>query len=170
MLTLTQFLTPQNIRQGVICSSKKRALELLGKLAADSLNQSLDESEQEICAIACFNNLFKREKLGCTALNNGVALPHAKLPSACTSFTQPIAFFLQFESGIDYEAADHRDVDLIYAVLFPEQNCEEYRHILADIAEKLSNKNLQKHLRAANSSEEIWQVLAYADKHLQHDE
>lgn len=169
MMTLTQFLAPQNIHQGVICSSKKRVLELLGKYAADFLNQGT-EPEQEICAVECFNQLFKREKLGCTALSNGVALPHAKLPSDCTSLSQPIAFFLQLESAVEYEAADHREVDLIYAVLFPEGSCEQYRGVLAEIAEKLSDKNVLKHLRAANNSEEIWQVLAYADKHLQPEE
>lgn len=170
MLTLTQFLIPQNIHQGVICSSKKRALELLGKLVADFFNQTQQQSEQVLCAVECFNQLFYREKLGCTALNNGVALPHAKLPSSCTLWEQPIAFFLQLESGVEYDSADHREVDLIYAVLFPEQSCRQYRHILADIADKLSDKNVLKHLRAANNTEEIWQVLAYADKHSQTDE
>lgn len=163
-MKLTDFLVPETIRQGAILSSKKRALEQLGKIVADYLNPQL--GEQALCPVECFTNLFKREKLGSTALNNGVAMPHAKLPpNSRLSLDKPIAVFLQLESAIDYEAADHREVDLIYAVLFPEHCCAEYRTLLAEIAERLSDKNLQKHLRAANSVEEIWDVLAYADSH-----
>lgn len=36
MTKLTEFLSPENVRQGVLISSKKRALELVGKIVAES--------------------------------------------------------------------------------------------------------------------------------------
>lgn len=167
MMKLTTFLSPENIHYGVELSSKKRALEFIGKLVAENLNSQFPcDKTQEFCPVDCFTNLFKREKLGSTAINNGVALPHARLPSnEVIQLNQPIAIFLQLDTPIDYDAQDHKEVDLIYAILFPEQTCEQYKGCLQYIAQQLSDKNLLKHLRSANSSEEIWQVLTYSDQH-----
>ncbi|EFX92069.1 phosphoenolpyruvate-dependent sugar phosphotransferase system, EIIA 2 [Actinobacillus ureae ATCC 25976] len=164
-MKLTKFLTIENIRQGALISSKKRALELVGKIIAESLNKSCGCEENEgICPIECFGNLFKREKLGSTSLNHGIALPHAKLPSSSTlSLENPIAVFVQLETPIDYEASGNKEVDLIYAVMFPEESCEQYKGCLQQIAQRLSDKTLIKQLRNAESAEEIWQLLEYAD-------
>ncbi|WP_150539940.1 PTS sugar transporter subunit IIA [Actinobacillus vicugnae] len=164
-MKLTEFLTIENIRQGALISSKKRALELVGKIIAESLNKDCGCEESEgLCPIECFGNLFKREKLGSTSLSHGVALPHAKLPSSSTlSLEKPIAVFLQLETPIDYEAVDNKEVDLIYAVMFPEGSCEQYKGCLQHIAQRLSDKTLVKQLRSAESSEEIWQLFEYAD-------
>lgn len=130
MTKLTEFLSPENIRQGIVVSSKKRALEIVGKIIAESINNKasniINNEEQQdkddneiICPIECFSNLFKREKLGTTGLNYGVALPHAKLP-VCEEYTfdKPIAVFLQLEEAIDYDSQDNKEVDLIYAIMF----------------------------------------------------
>lgn len=163
-MAFSEFLKPELIRHAVIASSKKRVLEMIGQISADYFNQHqpLSEEQQEICAVACFNCLFKREKLGSTCINNGIALPHAKLPQ-CETFTKPIAVFLQLETAIDYDAADNRPVDLVFAMLFPEGSCEQYKSVLPDLAQKLSNKTLAKQLRSATSIEEIWQIFEYAD-------
>lgn len=100
MTKLTEFLSPENVRQGVLISSKKRALELVGKIVAESINQTEQQSEA-LCPIECFGNLFKREKLGTTGLNQGIALPHAKLP-ACgdIELTKPIAVFYSWKKRL----------------------------------------------------------------------
>ncbi|MEG9530108.1 PTS sugar transporter subunit IIA [Mannheimia indoligenes] len=173
MTKLTEFLSPENIRQGVLVSSKKRALELVGKVVAESINQleNLQEQGEALCPVECFTKLFKREKLGTTGLNQGIAIPHAKLP-ACNGLTldKPIAVFLQLEEAIDYEAQDNKDVDLIYAIMFPENSCEQYKSCLPQIAKQLADKSLLKQLRAAESAEDIWQILVYADNHPKDEE
>lgn len=164
-MKLTQFLSPNHIQQGVLLSSKKRVLELIGKLVAEIANAQSTQIENNVCPLECFSNLFKREKLGSTALNNGVALPHAKLPqNEHIAIKQPIAVFLQLANPIDFEAEDHKEVDLVYAVLFPEEHCEQYRAGLMSIAQQLSDKILLKQLRASTSVEEIWSILSYADQ------
>lgn len=178
MTKLTEFLSPENIRQGVLVSSKKRALEYIGKIIAEYINNTLtiptdtceqsqcDEQTEKVCPIECFTNLFKREKLGTTGLNQGVALPHAKLTTGeSLVLNKPIAVFLQLEEAIDYDAQDNKDVNLIYAIMFPETCCEQYKNSLPQIAQQLTDKILLKQLRAAESVEDIWQILLYADKH-----
>ena|SRR3712207_2343505 len=162
-MKLTEFLSEATIRQGVLLSSKKRALELAGKVIAEAINQENPE-QNGICPIECFGNLFKREKLGSTSIANGVAFPHAKLPhSENMVLNKPVATFLQLETPIDYESNDNKEIDLIYAIMIPENCCEQYREGLKELAQRLSDKNLAKQLRSANSAEEIWQILEYAD-------
>lgn len=166
-MILTEFLTPDNIRIDVPASCKKRALEITGKMIAEAVGKQLPQTEEEaeeLCPVACFTTLFKREKLGCTALNNGIAMPHAKLPSDCdNTLVHPIAVFMRLEHAIDYEAADKKEVDLIYAIMFPESTCATYKDRLPKIAEKLNDKNVIKQLRGAESTEEIWQIFKYLD-------
>lgn len=167
-MQLTEFLPPENIYYDVVASSKKKALELVGKIAADAYNaQHASEDEQatdEVCPTECFSSLFKREKLGCTYLGSGIALPHAKLAVSDTHFSKPIAVFLKLESPINYEAGEHKEVDLVYAVLFPENSCEKYKGCLQAIAHKLNDKSVAKQIRSAQSADEIWQIFDYLDK------
>ena len=169
-MILTEFLAQDNIRLDVVASSKKRVLELVGKYAADYLNQQgycdipHTSDEHAICPLECFGSLFKREKLGSTAINNGVALPHAKLPeNHLLKLDKPMALLLRLEQAVDYEANDNKPVDLIYAVLFPAQCCESYRGVLPKMAEALSDKGLIKRLRQAETSEDIWHILSMSE-------
>ncbi|OOH89789.1 PTS sugar transporter subunit IIA [Pasteurellaceae bacterium 15-036681] len=168
-MILTEFLPFENIHCDVDASSKKRVLELVGYYIAEYFNKNeasqLNENKG-VCPIDCFSLLFKREKLGSTSINNGVALPHAKLAECeCSTIEKPVAVFLRLEKGVDYEAQDNRDVDLIYAVLFPEQSCERYKGALQKIAQQLNDKTLLKQLRAAEDSQAIWSILQQSDEH-----
>lgn len=150
-MQFTEILKPENIREGLLCSSKKKVLEIISHIVAE---QSTSDEQ------ACFEALCQREKKGNTGINNGIAIPHAKLPAD----EKAIAIFLQLDIALDYAAADHRDVDLIFAVMIPEDQCNEYCQILPELAQRLSDKNLSKQLRAAKSADEIWTILREADE------
>ncbi|MGC7589482.1 PTS IIA-like nitrogen regulatory protein PtsN [Bisgaard Taxon 46] len=153
MTKFTELLKPENIRQGIICSSKKRVFETITAVVADQVQ--LENAEQ-----CCFECLFNREKLGNSGLGNGVAMPKARIPNG----DKPIAVFLQLDTPVEYDAADHRDVDLIFALLIPEQICAEYIAKLPEIAENLSDKTLCKQLRTALSADEIWKIFEHYDQ------
>lgn len=162
-MKLTSFLSTSQIYCEVAVSSKKRCLEVAGSYLSALIEQTLvasGESATPTDECFCFEQLIKREKLGCTAINQGVALPHAKLPDNLPDlFKEPLAVFLRLENAIDYEASDHKEVDLVFALLFPTNYCEQYRRYLPYAAEKLSDKNTLKQLRNAENAEQIWQIL-----------
>lgn len=155
-MKFTELLTPDNIRQGVLTSSKKALLECIGRIIGKQVNSD------QFTDLMCFESLFVREKMGCTAIGNGVAMPRARLPVG----DKPIAVFLQLADPIDYDAQDKRKVDIVLAVLVPENMCSGYSANLSELSEKLTDKNLTKKLRAAQSAEEIWQVFEFADAYL----
>lgn len=150
MMKFTQLLQPENIRQGVLCSSKKRLLELVAEIIAQQCG-----ADPQLC----FEKLFNREKVGCTCIGNGVAIPHAKLPQG----DQPIAVFMQLQQPIEFNAADRREVDLFFVIMIPEQQCQTCLSLLQQLAQNLSDKSLCKQLRTAQSAEEIWQVFSNFD-------
>ena len=127
-MKFTHLLTLDNIRQGVMASSKKRILEILSEILTA---QTGDDTQ------VCFESLCEREKIGCTALGNGIALPHARLPHG----HKPIAIFLQLANPIEYKAPDNREVDLLLALFIPADLCSKCGSLLPEIAKKLSNKN-----------------------------
>ncbi|PJG85553.1 PTS IIA-like nitrogen regulatory protein PtsN [Conservatibacter flavescens] len=149
-MKITDLLPTQNIRQGILCSSKKRVLEVIANIAAE--HQNLEPH-------LCFEQLCAREKLGCTSLGGGVALPHAKLAGG----EKPVAVFLQLDTAIDFSAADRRDVDLFFALLIPEHYCDAFKIHLARLAECLTDKSLCKQLRNAQSAEEIWEIFEHIE-------
>lgn len=183
MIKFSQLLTPENIRLGLVCSSKKRVFELLGKILAPQLTQEeychpnnesansenseeesttlaeqelLENKENEICCIDC---LLNREKLGNSALGNGIAMPKGRLEKG----SQPLAVFLQLNQGLDYGSSDGKPVDLILALLLPSEYCETYAKELPVLAKRLMDKTLCKQLRAAQTAEEIWNIFKAND-------
>lgn len=153
MIKFTELLTPKQIRQGVICSSKKRLFEIISQ----QLPEQLCDEEGSQC---CFECLLNREKLGNSSLGNGVAMPKARIPFG----EKPIAVFLQLTEPLEYEACDNREIDLVFALLIPEQICTEYVAKLPEMVEKLQDKTLCKQLRAAQSAEEIWHIFQHLDQ------
>lgn len=153
-MQFTNLLTPKDIRQGVSFSSKKRLFECIAEFVVEQL-----ASPDKITA--CFECLFEREKLGNSALGNGVAMPKGKLPAGLVS--KPLCVLMQLDSPIDYDAADGKPVDIVFAILVPAENCGQYIPVLSDLNEKLTDKTFIKQLRSAKSAEEIWQILEIAD-------
>lgn len=154
-MKLTELFRPENIRQGVCFSSKKRLFESIANFVTEQMH--CDKGEQ-----ACLECLFNREKLGNSALGNGVAMPKAKMPSGTTN--APITVFMQLAQPIDYDAPDVKPVDLIFAILVPEEQCQNYIPVLSDLTEKLADKNFLKQLRSAQNTDEIWQIFEIADQ------
>lgn len=159
-MKFTTFLSPDDIRQGVVFSSKKRLFESIAAFVVEKLHG--ENGEQ-----ACFECLFEREKLGNSGLGNGVAMPKAKLPK--NVLDKILTIFMQLDSPVEYDSEDNKPVDIVFAVLVPENLCQEYIPILAKLTKKLTDKSLIKQLRSAQSADEIWQIFEYAD-HLEESE
>lgn len=127
--------------------SKKRALETL----SDMLAQPADTASADLI----FDKLIDRERLGSTGLGHGVALPHARLATG----NDARGALIKLSQGIDFDAADHQPVDLLFALLVPESFTDEHLQILAKLAGLFSDQDLCLQLRQADSPEAIYQRL-----------
>ncbi len=127
----------------VQCNSKKRILEIISDIAA----QTSPEVEKE----AVLNALLGREKVGSTGIGNGIALPHGRLPD----LSKVTAVVVTTNPAIDFDAIDDKPVDIFFAILVPENQTEGHLQTLATIAGKLSQKDIIKAIRGAETKEEV---------------
>ncbi len=146
-MTTIDLLHPARIACQQESSSKKRSLEMLSTLLADAV---ADYTEAEI-----FDCLVARERLGSTGLGNGVALPHGRL----RDLKQPIAALVTLRQGIDFDAIDRQPVNLLYALLVPEESTDEHLKILAQLAGLFSNPDFCSRLRSCNDSNQCFQLI-----------
>ena len=115
-------------------TSKKHVLDELSKLAAKKLK--LDSR-------TLLENLTKREKLGSTAVGNGIAIPHANVEN----IDKPYVFVTTLVNGLDFNATDDLPVDIIFLLIAPNTNGSEHLQSLALISRLLRNKELTSKLR-----------------------
>lgn len=147
-MEIHEILSPDRVVCDLDASSKKRALEKISDmLSADSL----DIPSQEVC-----ESLIAREKLGSTGIGSGVAIPHGRLKST----DKTLAAFVRLHEAIDYDAIDNQGVDLIFALLVPEDSTDDHLQILAELAEMFSHAEILHKLRSTNDSQSVCQVLS----------
>ena len=103
----------------------------------------------------CVEKLIAREKLGSTGFGNGIAIPHCRL-EGCSS---PVSALLHLDAPIDYDAIDGAPVDLLFVLLVPEAATDAHLELLRQIASMLDRKEVRERLRAAHSSEALFQVV-----------
>jgi PTS system nitrogen regulatory IIA component len=146
-MQISEILSSDSILCGQSFSSKKSTLEELSKLLANT--------DPSISYIEVFDCLVAREKLGSTGLGKGVAIPHGRLKGS----KKTIAAFVQLQHGINYDAIDEPPVDILFALLVPENSTDEHLKTLAHLAEMFSNTETLEHLRSEASIEGIYKIL-----------
>lgn len=146
-MQLADLLTRDRIQCGVTVASKKRALEQVSQLMATDQTK-LDQTD-------IFDNLISRERLGSTGLGRGVAIPHARVKNT----TRTTGAFIKLKEGIDYDAADRQPVDILFALLVPEESNEEHLQILSQLAQMFSDTQLVEKLRQTNDSDALLKLI-----------
>ena len=128
-------------------TSKKQVLEELSKLADIKLG---------INSRTLLENLTKREKLGSTAVGNGIAIPHANV----TNIDRPYVFVSTLVNGLDFNSTDDIPVDIIFLLIAPENRGSEHLQALALISRLLRNKELTTKLRGCKNAESALAVIS----------
>ena len=146
-MTLTDLVAPTAIIPALKVNGKKQAIQELAARAAELTGQS----ERAILEI-----LLQREKLGSTAVGNGVAIPHGKLPKLGRLF----GLFARLERPIDFEALDSQPVDLIFLLLAPEAAGADHLKALARVARLLRDPEIARKLRESHDADALYAVLA----------
>lgn len=146
-MKIADILTVDRITSGASPASKKRALEDISNL--------ITSGENTLATGEIFDSLLSRERLGSTGIGHGVAIPHGRIKGGKRS----IGAFMQLVDGIDFDAIDGSPVDLMFALLVPEDSTEEHLHILAHLAEMFSDKEYCDKLRKAKSADELYNLL-----------
>ncbi len=127
-------------------TSQKRLFQTIAQLISSD-QPSLTNSD-------VFNRLIAREKLGSTALGQGIAIPHCRLEN-CVS---PIGCLVTLEDAVDFNAPDDRPVDLLCALLVPEESAQQHLDTLAGMARLFQQEEFCRRLRAARDAAELFSI------------
>jgi PTS system nitrogen regulatory IIA component len=141
--SITEFLTPERVALDLHATSRKRLLEEVAAL--------LMKGRAGLSRETVFQVLFERERLGSTAIGQGVALPHGRM----NDLSEPIAAVARLHRPIDLDAPDQAPVDLVIALLVPADANETHLQLLAGLASTLSKPGVRARITAATDADEL---------------
>lgn len=150
MIPLNHALSVERTFLEDLGASKKKVLQTLAERLSVSLSGVTD--------IELFDQLIAREKLGSTGIGSGVAVPHCRL----AGLTKPIAALTKLPSGIDFDAIDQAPVDLIFALIVPEEATDEHLELLAAIVEKVNNPDNLRKLKNSKTAQALYDQFVVA--------
>ena len=136
MISLSDILPVSHIILDAETSSKKRLFECVAQLFA--AQSGLPQSEIFDCLVA-------RERLGSTALGQGVAMPHGRHASVSAA----TGAFIRLKEPIEYDAPDNKPVSLVFVLAVPENECGQHLGVLSHLAERFADKTVREALIAA---------------------
>lgn len=145
-MQIESLISPGRTLCGVEGGSKKRALELLANTIAQDI--------PDINADELFRRLIGRERLGSTGIGHGVAIPHCRVEQCSGA----VGALITLTDPIDFDAIDSQPVDILFAMLVPEDAHDEHLQTLATLAGALNNPAYRQKLRKASNDEALYQA------------
>lgn len=147
-MNIAELFPLQHILIDEVYQSRKRVLEVLAGLLAD--DQLGGKNATHIYEI-----LIERERLGCTAIGHGIAIPHGR----DTETLRPRGAVIRLTDGIDFGAPDNQPVNLIIGFIVPEDCPEPHLQLLGSLAQHLSNEEDRDAILQAQSPERVRNLL-----------
>jgi PTS system nitrogen regulatory IIA component len=149
-MEISDLLLPEAVISGLKASSKKQALQMLAKHAA----QITGGNERTI-----FETLLERERLGTTGVGNGIAIPHGKL----ADFKRLYGVFAKLDKPIDFDSIDEQPVDLIFLLLAPEGAGADHLKALARVSRLLRDTTTCEKLRGTENPDGLYLLLTQSE-------
>ena len=145
-MELADILPFDAVLGGLKASGKKQVLQELGHRAAD------------VYGLDCgkvIENLLARERLGSTAMGSGVAIPHARMEG----IDRIVGLFARLEKPVEFESADDQGVDLVFALLAPEEAGADHLRALAKVSRIMRDEAMRQKLRGTDKADALHSLL-----------
>ena len=133
-----------------LCQTELPSKKRLFERASEAIAEAFD-----LPSGAIYRELLGREKLGSTAIGEGVAIPHCRV-DLCT---EAVGCLLTLADPIDFSALDDRPVDIVFILLVPREATQAHLDLLSNLATLFSNPAMRSALRAAKTAETLQQLL-----------
>ena len=103
--------------------------------------------------------LEERERLNSTALGEGVAIPHGKLPGIHRVF----AAFARSRAGVDFQSLDGKPTHLFFLLVAPEDSAGAHLKALARISRLLKDATFRTRLLEAPDAHALFTIIRDED-------
>ncbi len=101
------------------------------------------------------NDIKERENLVTTGIGYGVAFPHAKTKSV----KGIVIAFGRSNKGIDFEAIDHKPVNLFFLIAAPEDAIGAHLNVMSRISYLMKSEENRQKLMKATSPGEVLELI-----------
>ena len=125
----------------------------------DELASVVAAGHPEIDRTRLVQALEDRERLNSTALGEGVAIPHGKLPG----LQRVIAAFGRSLGGVDFQSLDQKPTHLFFLLVAPEDSAGAHLKALARISRLLKDEAFRRRLIEAGTANELYAIIREED-------
>jgi PTS system nitrogen regulatory IIA component len=126
------------------------------------LAEHLAQQHSEIDAGRLVEVLWERERLGSTAIGDGIAIPHGKMPG----LKGVIGAFGRHVAGVDFDSLDGSPTHLFFLLVAPEDSVGQHLKALARVSRLLKDRAFRDRLVGAADGAEIFRLIREEDEKL----
>lgn len=151
-MRIRDILDPKRIVLNLSGANKREVLERLAAPVAETHSHLDNEILVRV--------LIEREETSTTAIADGIAIPHGKMPIG----EEVICAFGRSREGLEFDSVDGNPTHLFFLLVSPESSPSIHLRWLAHLAVLLKNPELRSALLAAETAEDVLDVLAAEEK------
>jgi fructose-specific phosphotransferase system IIA component len=150
-MKLSRFCDERLINFNIKAKSKPDVIkELVGILAGSPM---VKDGEQLLV------DIMERENLVTTGVGYGVAFPHAK-----TKAVKGIVIgFGRTSAGLDFDAMDHKPVNLFFVIAAPEDAIGAHLNVMARLSYLMKSEENRQKLMTVTSPGDVLALMDYVD-------
>jgi len=126
----------------------------------DELAKNISASMGSLDAKALADIIIEREKLGSTGIQDGIAIPHGKVPG----LEKIIVACGRSSRGIEFDAHDAKPTHLFFVLLAPEFAAGQHLKALARLSRLLKDARFREGLLAAADANEMYKAISEEDR------
>lgn len=150
-MKILDILAPDAIIPAMRATTKSEALQELASMLA-TLHPELDRAR-------LIQVLLDREALGSTAIGEGIAIPHGKMPGA----SNVIAAFGRSPEGLPFDSLDGNPTRLFFLLVAPEDSAGIHLKALARVSRLLKDKSFRDRLAGGGTQEQLFAIIKEED-------
>src|ERR1700674_1206152 len=128
--------------------------DILSELAKTLTSKYKEISLRDLVAV-----LEERERLGSTAIGDGIAIPHGKLKGV----KGILGIFGRHRAGVDFDSLDGKPTHLFFLLVPPEDSSSLHLKALARVSRLLKDQPFREHLLAAPAAAELYRLIKEED-------
>jgi mannitol/fructose-specific phosphotransferase system IIA component (Ntr-type) len=151
-MRIREILDDDRMVLGIKGTSKK---DILVELATPIAKGRADIDRDALAAV-----LLEREEASSTAIADGIAIPHGRMPLG----DEVLCAFGRSASGVDFDSVDGQPTNLFFVLVSPADNPGKHLRWLGHIAGLLKDPALRRDLLTAETPHRVLATLAKAEE------
>jgi mannitol/fructose-specific phosphotransferase system IIA component (Ntr-type) len=146
-VSILEFFSRREVIPSLKSGGRDNAIRELCLLAHEQGNMPSVEALEEA--------VLKRENSMGTAMEEGVAVPHARIPH----LPHPVVVFGLSQAGIEWNSPDGKPSHFIFLILTPKEDDDIQVQILKILARAMSDKGAREAIMRCGNQSDLWQAL-----------